>query len=87
MFETSEEAMEEKRVTDIICTKCRRMLRKEDPLVFPQDEALLFRCLATCPEHAMGMKRKIRLKSRRTAEFYHKDSKTGGWRKVQQLFS
>ena len=59
MFETKEEAMEEKRVTDIICTKCRRMLRKK--IRWFSSGQRYYLCLATCPEHGM-MKGKIRMK-------------------------
>ena len=56
---TKEEAMEEKRVTDIICTKCRRMLRKK--IRWFSSGQRYYLCLATCPEHGM-MKGKIRMK-------------------------
>ena len=59
MFETKEEAMEEKRVTDIVCTKCRRMLRKK--IRWFSSGQRYYLCLATCPEHGM-MKGKIRMK-------------------------
>ena len=59
MFETKEEAMEEKRVTDIICTKCHRMLRKK--IRWFSSGQRYYLCLATCPEHGM-MKGKIRMK-------------------------
>lgn len=59
MFDTKEEAMEEKRVTDIICTKCRRMLRKK--IRWFSSGQRYYLCLATCPEHGM-MKGKIRMK-------------------------
>ena len=53
------EAMEEKRVTDIVCTKCRRMLRKK--IRWFSSGQRYYLCLATCPEHGM-MKGKIRMK-------------------------
>ena len=59
MFETKEEAMEEKRVTDVVCTKCRRMLRKK--IRWFSSGQRYYLCLATCPEHGM-MKGKIRMK-------------------------
>ena len=59
MFDTKEEAMEEKRVTDIVCTKCRRMLRKK--IRWFSSGQRYYLCLATCPEHGM-MKGKIRMK-------------------------
>ena len=58
-FETKEEAMEEKRVTDVVCTKCRRMLRKK--IRWFSSGQRYYLCLATCPEHGM-MKGKIRMK-------------------------
>ena len=39
-FASKEEAMKDKRVTDMVCYKCRRMLRKKDPLVFLWTEIL-----------------------------------------------
>ena len=59
MFETKEEAMEEKRVTDVVCTKCRRILRKK--IRWFSSGQRYYLCLATCPEHGM-MKGKIRMK-------------------------
>ena len=52
MFETKEEAMEEKRVTDVVCTKCRRMLRKK--IRWFSSGQRYYLCLATCPEQKSG---------------------------------
>ena len=39
--ETKEEILEERRVAEMVCYKCRRTLRKKDPLVFLKPEILL----------------------------------------------
>ena len=67
MFETKEEAMEEKRVTDVVCTKCRRMLRKKIRW-FSSNQKFYF-CLAVCPEHGY-MKGKIRMKKSEDGSFF-----------------
>ena len=59
MFETKEEAMEEKQVTDVVCTECRRMLRKK--IRWFSSGQRYYLCLAACPEHGL-MKGKIRMK-------------------------
>ena len=66
-FETKEEAMEEKRVTDVVCTKCRRMLRKKIRW-FSSNQKFYF-CLAVCPEHGY-MKGKIRMKKSEDGSFF-----------------
>ena len=58
-FETKEEAMEEKQVTDVVCTECRRMLRKK--IRWFSSGQRYYLCLAACPEHGL-MKGKIRMK-------------------------
>ena len=59
MFETKEEAMEEKQVMDVVCTECRRMLRKK--IRWFSSGQRYYLCLAACPEHGL-MKGKIRMK-------------------------
>ena len=58
-FETKEQALEERRVTDMVCYKCRRTLRKKIRW-FSSNQKFYF-CLAYCPEHGY-MKGKIRMK-------------------------
>lgn len=58
-FETKEEAMNDKRVTDMVCYKCRRMLRKK--IRWFSCGQKFYLCLAICPEHGF-MKGKIRMK-------------------------
>ena len=66
-FETKEEAMEEKRVTDVVCTKCRRMLRKKIRW-FSYGQRFYF-ALGICPEHGY-MKGKIRVKKSEQDLYY-----------------
>lgn len=58
-FETKEEAMSDKRVTDMVCYKCHRMLRKK--IRWFSYGQRFYLCLAVCPEHG-SMKGKIRMK-------------------------
>lgn len=58
-FATKEEAMMDKGVTDIICYKCRRMLRKK--IRWFSYGQRYYLSLAVCPEHGF-MKGKIRIK-------------------------
>lgn len=58
-FETKEEAMADKQVTDMICCKCRRMLRKK--IRWFSYGQRFYLCLASCPEHG-PVKGKIRMK-------------------------
>ena len=51
--------MEEKQVTDVVCTECRRMLRKK--IRWFSSGQRYYLCLAACPEHGL-MKGKIRMK-------------------------
>ena len=51
--------MADKGVTEMMCYRCGRMLRKENPLVYPKPENLL--ALACCPDHGY-LKGKIRMK-------------------------
>jgi len=58
-FESKEEALEDKAVTDMICYQCRRMLRKKVRW-FSVNQKVYF-CLAVCPEHGF-LRGKIRMK-------------------------
>lgn len=58
-WETKEELLAEKRLTDLVCCKCRRMLRKKIRW-FAVNQRYYF-CLASCPEHGY-VKGKIRIK-------------------------
>lgn len=58
-YDSKEEALEQKRVTDVVCYKCHRMLRKKIRW-FSSNQKFYF-CLAHCPEHGY-MKGKIRMK-------------------------
>lgn len=58
-FDTREEAMADKQVTDMICYKCRRMLRKK--IRWFSCGQRFYLCLAVCPEHGL-VKGKIRIK-------------------------
>ena len=59
IYDTKEEIMADKQVTDIICYKCRRMLRKK--IRWFSYGQKFYLCLAVCPEHGY-MKGKIRIK-------------------------
>lgn len=58
-FPTKEEAMADRRVSEMICCRCRRTLRKKVRwfAVNPR----LYLCLANCPEHGL-VRGKIRMK-------------------------
>lgn len=58
-FETKEEAMADKLVNDMICCRCRRMLRKK--IRWFAVNPRLYVCLAVCPEHGL-VRGKIRIK-------------------------
>ena len=58
-FASKEETMKDKRVTDMVCYKCRRMLRKK--IRWFSYGQRFYLCLAACPEHGL-MKGKIRMK-------------------------
>lgn len=58
-FDSREDIMKEKAITDMMCLKCRRMLRKKIRW-FPYGQRFYF-CLASCPEHGY-VKGKIRIK-------------------------
>lgn len=58
-FEVKEEALADKRVTDVFCCRCRRMLRKK--IRWFAVNPRLYVCLASCPEHGL-VRSKIRIK-------------------------
>lgn len=58
-YETKEELLSQKRVTDVICYQCGRALRKKIRW-FSSNQRFYF-CLACCPDHGY-MKGKIRIK-------------------------
>lgn len=58
-FQTKEEALGDKQVTDMVCYKCHRMLRKK--IRWFSYGQRFYLCLAVCPEHGY-MKGKIRIK-------------------------
>ena len=66
-FETREEILQEKSLTDVICVKCRRMLRKKIRW-FPYSQRF-YLCLAVCPEHGY-VKGKIRVKRSERDAYY-----------------
>ena len=58
-FSSKEEALTDKRVTDVICPRCRRMLRKK--IRWFAANPRLYVCLTVCPEHGL-VRGKIRIK-------------------------
>lgn len=58
-FEVKEEALSNKRVSDVICCCCHRMLRKK--IRWFALNPKLYVCLAVCPEHGL-IRSKIRIK-------------------------
>ena len=66
-YETKEEALEDKIVTDMICCQCRRMLRKKIRWFPISQKGYL--CLASCPEHGW-IKGKIRVKKSEEGQTY-----------------
>lgn len=67
IYETKEELFKEKRVTDVICYKCHRALRKKIRW-FSYNQKYYF-CLAICPEHGF-VKGKIRIKKAEDGSSY-----------------
>ena len=65
--ETKEEVLEERRVAEMVCYKCRRTLRKKIRW-FSSNQKFYF-CLAVCPEHGY-MKGKIRMKKSEDGSFF-----------------
>lgn len=66
-FENREDIMKDKNMTDIVCLKCRRMLRKKLRW-FPYGQRF-YLCLAVCPEHGY-VKGKIRVKKSECDLYY-----------------
>lgn len=66
-FETKEEAIEDKTVTDLLCPVCNRMLRKKVRW-FSVNQKFYY-CLGICPEHG-GVKGKIRMKRNDEGDVY-----------------
>lgn len=66
-FETKEEALADKRVTDMLCRSCKRMLRKKVRW-FSFNQKIYF-CLAVCPEHGY-VRGKIRMKKTENGRLY-----------------
>ncbi len=66
-FETKEEALADKTVTDMVCTDCKRMLRKKQRW-FSLNQKQYF-CLAVCPVHGF-IQGKIRIKKSEQGKYY-----------------
>lgn len=66
-FSTKEAALEDKIVTDMLCLRCRRMLRKKVRW-FSFNQKSYF-CLAVCPEHGY-VRGKIRVKKTDNGQVY-----------------
>ncbi len=66
-YATKEEVLGERRVTEMVCYKCRRTLRKKIRW-FSSNQKFYF-CLAVCPEHGY-MKGKIRMKKSEDGSFF-----------------
>ena len=66
-FETKEEAVSEKYITDVVCYKCGRTLRKKIRWFLANQKVYL--CLAVCPEHG-PVKAKIRIKKAEDGSLY-----------------
>lgn len=66
-FDTKEEALEDKMVTDMVCFRCNRMLRKKIRW-FSANQKIYF-CLGICPEHGY-LKGKIRMKKTDDGRIY-----------------
>lgn len=66
-FEAREDMMKDKRISDVVCVKCRRMLRKKIRW-FPYGQRF-YLCIATCPEHG-DMRGKIRVKRSEGGLYY-----------------
>ena len=75
--------MKDKDITDMVCLKCRRMLRKKIRW-FPYGQRFYF-CLAVCPEHGY-VKGKIRVKKSEDDRYYGvKTTKMAGEEDVELL--
>ena len=66
-FDSREDILKDKDITDMKCVKCSRMLRKKLRW-FPYGQRFYF-CLAVCPEHGY-VKGKIRVKKSEDDRFY-----------------
>jgi len=66
-FDSREDILKDKDITDMKCVKCSRMLRKKLRW-FPYGQKFYF-CLAVCPEHGF-VKGKIRVKKSEDDRFY-----------------
>lgn len=66
-YDTKEQVLEERRVSDMVCYKCRRTLRKKIRW-FSSNQKLYF-CLGVCPEHGY-LKGKIRMKKSEDGSFF-----------------
>ncbi len=66
-FETKEEALEDKKVTELVCHQCRRMLRKKVRW-FSLNQKQYF-TLGICPQHGY-VRGKIRMKKSESGEIY-----------------
>ena len=66
-FDSREDILKDKDITDMKCVKCNRMLRKKLRW-FPYGQRFYF-CLAVCPEHGV-VKGKIRVKKSEDDRFY-----------------
>ena len=82
-FSSREDIMKDKDITDMVCLKCRRMLRKKIRW-FPYGQRFYF-CLAVCPEHGY-VKGKIRVKKSEDDRYYVvKTTKMAGEEDVELL--
>lgn len=82
-FETREDIMRDKTITDMICVKCNRMLRKKIRW-FPCGQRF-YLCMGVCPEHGY-MRGKIRIKRSEDENYFAvKTIKTAGEGDVQLL--
>lgn len=66
-FESKEEALKDKTVTDMLCGSCKRMLRKK--VRWFSLNQRLYLCLAICPEHGY-VRGKIRIKKAENGRTY-----------------
>ncbi len=66
-FDSREEAAEDKRVKDMLCCKCRRMLKKK--IRWFSDSQKNYYCIANCPEHGL-VRGKIKIKLNNTSKYY-----------------
>lgn len=82
-FETREDIMKDKAVTDVVCVKCKRMLRKKIRW-FPYGQRF-YLCIAVCPEHGY-IRGKIRVKRSEDENYYAVKTIRTAWEgDVQQL--